>query len=409
MNNGRKFQSSDPSPFDSIDSVLAAFASGEFVLIVDDEKRENEGDLICAAQHITPEKVNFLLRFGKGLVCVAIHHTRCTQLGLSRMVADADNSTPFATPFTEAVDAREHTSTGISASDRATTIRLLASPEAGPGDLVKPGHVFPLQAHRDGVLARPGHTEAAVDLARLSGCEPAGALCEVLNPDGSMARLPDLLQFAQEHDIRISSVADLVRYRRTREPVIDFLRQVALPTPHGDFRLRVYRELGTGADHLALVMGAPKSEALVRIHSECLTGDVFGSLRCDCGLQIDDALRQVAETGEGAVLYLRQEGRGIGLDAKLAAYQLQDEGMDTVEANEKLGFAADLRDYTIAVQMLQDMGIESVRLLTNNPHKLCELESSGIPVVERLPSMMTRNQHNQRYLDTKKSKLGHLL
>jgi 3,4-dihydroxy 2-butanone 4-phosphate synthase/GTP cyclohydrolase II len=396
--------------FDSIPDVIAAFGRGELVIITDDEKRENEGDLVASAETITPENINFMATHGRGLICVAMDPSLINRFGLARMITRGEGPR-FKTAFMESVDAREGISTGISAFDRARTIRVLLDERSTPADLVRPGHVFPLEAVEGGVLRRAGHTESAVDLARLAGLKPAGVICEILKEDGRMARLPDLRAFARRHQLKITSVADLVAYRRRSEKLVQRERTVPLPTAYGEFQLHMYRSLLDDHHHVALVMGHPAGQdsALVRIHSECLTGDVFGSHRCDCGSQLQEALRQIAAAGHGAVVYMRQEGRGIGLANKIHAYALQDTGLDTVEANEQLGFEADLRDYGISAQILLDLGLRRVRLLTNNPAKIQGLERYGIEVLERLALILPFTAHNERYLETKKVKLGHLL
>lgn len=393
-----------------VEEAIKAIAAGEVVVVVDDQQRENEGDLVCAAEKVTPEIISFMARYGRGLICVAMVREDLMRLGLARMLRHGDGDR-FGTAFMESVDAREGISTGISAHDRARTIQVLVDQNSGPQDLVRPGHVFPLEAAPGGVLRRPGHTEAAVDLARLAGLRPAGVICEIMRDDGSMARLPELIEFAHNHGLKIISIEDLKLYRRYHEKIIHLEQQVRLPTDLGMFRLYMYRSDEDNLLHLALTMGEVKkcTAPLVRVHSECLTGDVFGSLRCDCGSQLRQALKMIAQEGCGAVLYLRQEGRGIGLGAKIHAYALQERGLDTVEANETLGFAADARDYAVAAQILHDLGVSQVRLLTNNPAKLAGLEKAGIRVVERVPLIVPRTQFNERYLEAKKSKLGHLL
>ena len=395
----------------TIEQAIEDIRAGKFVIVVDDEGRENEGDLIVAAQWITPEAVNFMARNGRGLICVAMTGERLDDLGLPLMTPPDENTSPFGTAFTVSVEARYGVTTGISAADRATTIRVLADPKATRADLSVPGHVFPLRAHPRGVLGRPGQTEAAVDLARLAGLEPAGALCEIMREDGAMARRPDLDRFAEEHGLRIVSVADLIAYRQQARPAVVREIETRLPTDYGEFRLLAYSNPGSTDLDLALVTGEIDSDepVLTRLHSECLTGDIFASRRCDCGNQLHAALRMMATEGRGALLYLRQEGRGIGLLNKLRAYGLQDAGFDTVQANEQLGFPADARDYGIAARILAELGVRRVRLITNNPRKRTALEANGLEVVERVPLIIPPNANNHAYLTTKRDKLGHLL
>lgn len=396
--------------FDSIDDAIRAFRAGRMVVITDDERRENEGDLVLAAEKATPSALAFMARNGRGLVCIALTRERLAQIGLSRMNTRGDGS-PFKTAFMESVDAREGVTTGISAFDRAHTIRLLASPTSKSSDFVSPGHVFPLEAVQGGILRRPGHTEASVDLARMAGLQPAGVICEILRDDGRMARLPDLRRFARKHKLPLISVADLIAYRRLQEKLVHRERTVRLPTEFGNFQLHMYTSAIDGKHHLALVRGRPARQraALVRVHSECLTGDVFGSQRCDCGTQLREALRRIAEEGDGVLVYLRQEGRGIGLAGKIHAYALQEKGLDTVEANKKLGYEDDARDYSTGAQILADLGLSRLRLLTNNPRKITGIERYGLEIVERLPLVCPATQHNAKYLRTKRRKLGHLL
>lgn len=379
------------------------------VIVVDDADRENEGDLIMAAEKVTPAGINFMAKYGRGLICVPATSERLVQLGIDRMVVQ--NRESFRTDFQVSVDATSGVTTGISAADRARTIQVMADPTAVPADLVQPGHVFPLRAKPGGVLQRAGHTEAAVDLARLAGCRPIGVICEIMDDDGTMMRLPRLRKFAQRHKLRICSIEDLIEYRRTREKLIERVESIRLPTVYGDFDLVLYRALTDGKHHVALVYGDVRSgaEVLVRVHSECLTGDVFGSLRCDCGPQLQHALRQIAESGRGVLVYMRQEGRGIGLAPKILAYKLQEKGYDTVEANLELGYPMDLREYGIGAQILVDLGLRRIRLLTNNPRKLVGLEGYGLEVVGQVPIRIRPNPHNRRYLKTKRDKLGHLL
>jgi 3,4-dihydroxy 2-butanone 4-phosphate synthase/GTP cyclohydrolase II len=395
--------------FDSIADVIEEIRRGRMVIVTDDEDRENEGDLVMAASKVTPQAVNFMATHGRGLICVPITEDRAAHLGLQRMVAH--NRELHATDFTVSVDASHGTTTGISARDRAATIKVLANPTAGSKDLRQPGHIFPLQAAEGGVLKRAGHTEAGVDLARLAGLDPSGVICEILNEDGSMARLPDLLKFKKKHGLRICSIRDLIAYRRKSEKLVRREQEIEMPTDFGDFKMFLYRAEVDNHHHLALVKGPidPKKPALVRVHSECLTGDVFGSRRCDCGSQLHRALAQIAESGHGVLVYMRQEGRGIGLPAKIHAYKLQEEGLDTVEANERLGYPADLRDYGTGAQILADLGVTKIRLLTNNPRKVVGLEGYGMEIIERVTISSEPNRHNSRYLSTKKKKLGHMI
>ena len=395
--------------FDSIETVLADIRKGKIVIVVDDADRENEGDLICAGQHTTAAAINFMARFGRGLICVSTTGERLLQLGIDRMVQQ--NRESHRTDFQVSVDAAKGISTGISAADRARTIQIMSSPTAVPDDLVQPGHIFPLRTKSGGVLQRAGHTEATVDLVQLAGCRPIGVLCEILNDDGTMARLPHLLKFAQKHKLKICTIAALIEHRRTREKLVEPIEVIKLPTDYGDFNLHLYRSKLDGQHHLALVRGevAGKKDVLVRVHSECLTGDVFGSRRCDCGPQLHSAMSQVAAVGSGVILYMRQEGRGIGLAPKIQAYKLQEAGLDTVEANEKLGFKMDLREYGLGAQILCDLGLKTIHLLTNNPRKIVGLEGYGLKITKQLPIKIKPNPHNERYLKTKREKLGHLL
>ncbi len=395
--------------FDAIDDVIADVAAGKIVIVTDDADRENEGDLVMAAEKATPEAINFMTKHGRGLICVPISNERAEQLGLQRMVAQ--NREMYRTDFTVSVDAARGVTTGISAPDRAATIQVIADPKSGPEDLVQPGHVFPLRAKDGGVLRRAGHTEASVDLAQMAGLQPAGVLCEILHDDGTMARLPELMEFRKKHGLRICTIQSLIAHRRMREKLVELEQVVKLPTDYGDFDLHMYQSKLDGAHHLALVMGVIKETdaPLVRVHSECLTGDVFGSRRCDCGNQLQAALRQIADEGAGVLVYMRQEGRGIGLAAKIHAYKLQEEGLDTVEANARLGFASDLRDYGIGAQILFDLGVRKFRFLTNNPKKVVGLEGYGMQMVEQVPIRSEANPHNAKYLETKKVKLGHML
>ena len=396
--------------FDPVDEVLEDVRAGRMIIVTDDADRENEGDLVMAAEKITPSAVNFMAMHGRGLICTPITEERANQLGLQRMVVE--NRESYRTDFTVSVDATEGVTTGISAHDRARTIQVLVDPKAVPGDLVQPGHVFPLRAKPGGVLQRTGHTEASVDLARLAGLQPAGVLCEILNPDGTMARLPELQKFRRKHKLKMCSIEDLVAYRRSRERLVEKEQVIQFPTAHGEFQLHLYRSLVDGCHHLALVKGAisGKKNTLVRVHSECLTGDIFGSMRCDCGTQLENALSQIESAGSGVLLYMRpHEGRGIGLPAKIHAYKLQEQGLDTVEANEKLGFPAELRDYGIGAQILFDLGVRKMRFLTNNPKKVIGLEGYGLKITEVVPLRSTPNPHNARYLETKRTKMGHIL
>jgi len=395
--------------FDPIETVLVDLKKGRMVIVVDDADRENEGDLIMSAEKITPAAINFMARFGRGLICVPTTPERLAQLGIERMVSD--NRESFKTDFQISVDAARGISTGISAADRSETIKVMANPTAVSNDLVQPGHVFPLRAKPGGVLQRAGHTEAAVDLVRLAGSRPMGVICEILNDDGSMARLPELFKFARKHKLRICTIEDLIKYRRTREKLIERIETIQMPTEYGDFQLYLYRSLLDGQNHLALVKGevAGKKNVLVRVHSECLTGDVFGSRRCDCGPQLQQAMKQVSDFGRGVILYMRQEGRGIGLGPKIQAYKLQEKGYDTVEANLKLGFPMDLREYGLGAQILVDLGLKKIQLLTNNPKKVVGLEGYGLEIVKQVPIRVKANPHNEKYLATKREKLGHLI
>lgn len=394
--------------FERVEKAIDAIRAGKMVIVVDDEDRENEGDLVMAAELVTPEAINFMVRHARGLVCVPLSSERADALQLPLMVeADAGS---MKTAFTVSVDARG-VHTGISAEERARTVRVLADPNSRPEDLVRPGHIFPLRAKDGGVLRRAGHTEAAVDLARLAGLQPAGLICEIMNADGTMARLPQLEVFAAEHGLLLLTVQDLIRYRLARERLVRRVAEATLPTRYGTFRLLGYESEVDREPHVALVKGevAGQQDVLVRVHSECLTGEVFGSYRCDCGPQLEAALRQIEAEGRGVLVYMRQEGRGIGLLNKIRAYALQEDGLDTVEANLSLGFPPDLRDYGIGAQILADLGLSSIRLLTNNPRKIVGLEGYGLRVVERVPLEVPANPSNHRYLETKRTKLGHLL
>ncbi len=396
-------------PFASVEQAIEQFRRGRFVILVDDEDRENEGDLAIAAEAVTPEAVNFMARNGRGLICLALTEERCDELDLQPMVSR--NTSPFGTAFTVSIEARGKVTTGISAADRAATIRTAVDPATGPDDLLRPGHIFPLRARRGGVLKRAGQTEASVDLARLAGLTPAASICEIMNEDGTMARVPDLVEFARRHELTILTVAELIRYRLRHETIVSRVATPKLPTTYGDFTLYAYRADATGEEHVALVMGevAGEEPVLVRVHSQCLTGDVFGSARCDCGLQLELALSRIAAAGRGVLLYLLQEGRGIGLFNKLRAYELQDGGHDTVEANERLGFRADQRDYGIGAQILRDLGVRRMKLMTNNPGKYVALAGYGLEIVERVPLEVPPTDSTRDYLRTKRDKLGHLL
>ncbi len=400
---------STESPFATVEEAIEEIREGRFVVVVDDEDRENEGDLTIAAQFATPEAVNFMVTHARGLVCLCLTEERCDELGLRQMTDQ--NETPFGTAFTVSVEAREGVTTGISAQDRAKTIQVAVDPSSGPRDLVQPGHVFPLRARRGGVLQRSGQTEAAVDLARLAGLIPAGVVCEIMKDDGTMARVPDLIGYCATHELKMITVADLIEYRRRHEKLVERITSVNLPTAYGKFTAVAFRETLTGKHHVALVKGdvAGEQDVLVRVHSECLTGDVFHSLRCDCGEQLELALRRVEQEGKGVVLYLSQEGRGIGLLSKLKAYELQEQGLDTVEANLRLGFAADQREYGIGSQILADLGLSTIRVLTNNPKKISGIAGFGLEVVAQEPIEVAPNDENRRYLEAKREKLGHTL
>jgi 3,4-dihydroxy 2-butanone 4-phosphate synthase/GTP cyclohydrolase II len=393
----------------TITEAIEDIRAGKFVIVVDDEDRENEGDLVMAAEKVTPEAINFMARYGRGLICLPATGERLDELKIPMMATN--NTSRFGTAFSVSVEAREGTSTGISAADRARTVQVMIDPKTRPEDIVMPGHMFPLRAKDGGVLVRAGQTEATVDLARLACLYPAGVCCEIMNEDGTMARLPQLEKFAAEFGLKIVSVADLIAYRYRHEHLVQRVAEARLPTPFGDFTVVAYKSQTDAAEHLALVMGdvATDEPVLVRVHSQCLTGDVFHSLRCDCGEQIEMAMKRIASDGRGVVLYMRQEGRGIGIHNKIKAYALQDAGMDTVEANLSLGFAADLRDYGIGAQILADLGLRNMRLMSNNPKKMSGLESYGLKIAEVVPLLTEPNPHNRRYLATKQKKLGHLL
>ena len=398
------------TPFSPVEDVIADIAAGRMVVVTDDADRENEGDLIAAAETITPEMINFMITHGRGLICAPVMPEAVKRFDLPPMARR--NTEKFGTAFTIAVDAAEDITTGISAPDRARTIQILANPDSKADDLVQPGHILPLQARPGGVLRRAGHTEAAVDLARLAGCEPAGVICEILNDSGNMARLPELIEFAKKHDLKICSIESLIDYRQSREKLVERLEQIDLPTDYGDFKLNLYRSvLDENENHLALVKGEIDADTpiLVRVHSECLTGDVFGSRRCDCGGQLHSALSSIEKAGAGVLIYLKQEGRGIGLANKIHSYKLQEGGLDTVEANQKLGFPMDLRDYGMGAQILHDLGVRKMRLMTNNPRKIIGLEGHHLTIVEQVPVVLDSNPHNEKYLKTKKDKMGHLL
>lgn len=398
------------SGFNTIEEAIEDFRAGKIIMVVDDEDRENEGDFILAAEKVTPEAINFMAKYGRGLICVPMTRQRLEELDLTLMVSE--NTAPLGTNFTVSVDARHGITTGISATDRATTIKLLVDPATRPGDLARPGHVFPLRAMDGGVLVRAGHTEAVVDLARIAGMQHhAGVLCEIMDEDGSMARVPKLLEIARKFGLKIITIADLIEYRRKTERLVRRTETIDFPTRYGHFTLHMYESNVDTCEHLALVKGEIDSSEpiLVRVHSQCLTGDILGSLRCDCGEQLAHALMQIEREGRGVLLYMRQEGRGIGLANKIHAYRLQDEGKDTVEANEALGFKPDLRHYGIGAQILHDLGVRRIRLLTNNPKKIVGLEGYGLEICDRVPIEVPSNPYNVRYLQTKRDKLGHLL
>jgi 3,4-dihydroxy 2-butanone 4-phosphate synthase/GTP cyclohydrolase II len=397
------------TPFATVEEAVEDVRQGKFVVVVDAADRENEGDLTIAAQFATPEAVNFMATHARGLICLCLTEERCDELDLRQMTDR--NETPFGTAFTISIEAREGVSTGISAHDRARTIQVAIDPSKSPDDLVQPGHVFPLRARAGGVLQRAGQTEAAVDLARLAGLNPAGVVCEIMKDDGTMARVPDLVEYCARHDLKMITVEDLIEYRRRTEKLVERVTSVRLPTIYGDFTAVAFRESLTGKHHVALVKGeaAGEENVLVRVHSECLTGDVFHSFRCDCGEQLEQALGRIGSEDRGVLLYMAQEGRGIGLLNKLKAYELQENGMDTVEANLELGFPPDMREYGIGNQILADLGLSTIRILTNNPKKITGIEGFGLTVVEQVPIEISPNDENRRYLETKRTKLGHRL
>jgi len=394
---------------DTIDAALAALKNGEIIVVADDEDRENEGDFIVAAEKVTRETVNFIAKYGRGLICLAATSERLQELDIQAMVQR--NTASLGTKFTVSIDAATGVTTGISAADRARTVEVFIDPKAKPSDLARPGHIFPLEAQAGGVLKRAGHTEAVVDLCEAAGLYPSGLLCEIMDEDGEMARMPRLREIAATHDLRLITIADLIAWRRKNEKLVSRAAEVSLPTEFGDFQMVAYTTNVDDFTHVALTRGTidPKEPILVRVHSECMTGDLFHSKRCDCGQQMEAALREIDKVGNGVFLYMRQEGRGIGLINKMKAYQLQDQGADTVEANEKLGFAPDLRDYGLGAQILRDLGVRRMNLMTNNPRKIVGLESYGLEIVERVPLVVEPNLNNAKYLETKKSRMGHML
>jgi 3,4-dihydroxy 2-butanone 4-phosphate synthase/GTP cyclohydrolase II len=398
-------------PFSNIADAIADIRAGRMVVVVDDEDRENEGDLTLAAQHVTPDIINFMARHGRGLICLPMTGARLDELRIPLMVQDGENSARFGTAFCVPIEAKQGTTTGISAADRARTVLAAIDPKSQPGDLARPGHMFPLRAQDGGVLVRAGQTEAAVDLARLAGLYPAGVICEIMDDDGTMARGPRLSAFCRTHGLRMITIKDLIEYRMRHERLIRKVAEANLPTRYGEFRIHVFESGIDRQHHVALVMGEiePEDKVLVRVHSQCLTGDIFSSMRCDCGDQLDKALEMIGQAGQGVLLYLRQEGRGIGLVHKIMAYQLQDQGHDTVTANEALGFKADQRDYGIGAQILHELGLHQIRLLTNNPRKFVGLEGYGLEIVSRVPIEVPASDASRRYLKTKKDKLGHIL
>ncbi len=417
MNAPSKFQLYKASPdlraaIASVEAAIADIRAGKMVILVDDEDRENEGDLCIAAEKVTPEAINFMAKYGRGLICLSLTEERLDQLRLSMMVPDYENSSSFGTAFTVSIEARHGVTTGISAADRATTVLAAIADDAKSSDLTRPGHVFPLRARKGGVLRRAGQTEGSMDLARLAGLKPAGVICEIMNDDGTMARLPDLAVFGEEHEIKIVTIADLIQYRLRTEKLVKRSATAEMPTAYGEFHAIVYENEIDHVDHMALVRGEirPEDAVLVRVHSECLTGEAFGSQRCDCGEQLQGSLKMIDDEGCGVLLYMRQEGRGIGLKNKIRAYELQDvEGLDTVEANERLGFPADMRDYGVGAQILADLGVRRMRLITNNPGKRAGIEGYGLEIVDRVSLEIEPNEKNLEYLRTKKEKLGHVL
>lgn len=394
--------------FNTIEEALEDIRQGKMVIVVDDENRENEGDLIIASEKVTPEAINFMAKHAGGLICMPVTKERLEDLKIGMMVEQ--NTDSLRTAFTVSIDASD-CKTGISAFERAHTIQKVLDPNAKPGDFNRPGHIFPLEARKGGVLVRAGHTEAAVDLARMADLYPSGVICEIMNDDGSMARVPELMEYKKKHDLKLITIADMIKYRRDKERMVERISDASLPTKHGEFRAYGFENKMNGEHHVAVVMGdiQPDDEVLVRIHSECLTGDVFGSLRCDCGEQLDEAMGKIGAEGKGVVLYMRQEGRGIGLLNKLKAYKLQDQGMDTVQANEALGFPADLRDYGIGAEILADLGVKKIRLMTNNPKKISGLSGFDLKVIERVHIEMNHHEENEFYMETKAKKMGHML
>jgi 3,4-dihydroxy 2-butanone 4-phosphate synthase/GTP cyclohydrolase II len=396
--------------FNTIEEAIEDIKLGKMVIVVDDEDRENEGDFVAAARCVTPEMINFMSKEGRGLICAPLIESRCDELGLDLMVSD--NTALHATPFTVSIDLiGDGCTTGISAHDRAKTIQALINPETKPEDFGKPGHIFPLRAKAGGVLRRAGHTEASIDLARLAGFEPAGVIVEIINDDGTMARVPQLKEIAKKFDLKLITIKDLIAYRMQKERLIQQEIEVDMPTEFGDFRLRAYKQITTGENHLALIKGnwTEDEEVMVRVHSSCVTGDIFGSCRCDCGPQLNKAMQMIEEEGKGVVLYMMQEGRGIGLLNKLKAYKLQEEGLDTVEANLELGFKMDERDYGVGAQILRDLNIKKIKLISNNPTKRAAIQGYGLEIVSKIPLIIASNQHNEKYLATKKNKMGHEL